>query len=71
MGLYLACGSEIKGEMLLPFFDEPVEVDIGISLDGDLTVALTSAGPNGLFKLTKPKNVSTATGWKIKEISPF
>jgi hypothetical protein len=46
--------SEIKGEMLLPFFDEPVEVDIGIDVDGGFTVALTSTGPNGLKKLTKP-----------------
>lgn len=45
--------SEIIGKLLLPFFDEPVEVDIGISLDGGFTVKLTSAGPNGLFKLTK------------------
>jgi hypothetical protein len=47
--------SEIKGEMLLPFFNEPVEVDIGISLDGGFTVKFTSTGPNGLKKLTKPK----------------
>lgn len=46
--------SEIKGELLLPFFDEPVEVDIGLSLDGGFSVALTSTGPNGLKKLTKP-----------------
>ena len=31
--------SEIKGEMLLPFFDEPVEVDIGIDLNGGFTVS--------------------------------
>lgn len=46
--------SAIKGELLLPFFDEPVEVDIGIDVDGGFTVALTSTGPNGLYKLIKP-----------------
>lgn len=45
--------SEIKGELLLPFFEEPVQVDIGIGLDGGFSVKLTSAGSNGLFKLTK------------------
>lgn len=45
--------SELKGVMLLPFFDEPVEVDIGIAVDGDFTVALSGTTPNGLKKLTK------------------
>jgi hypothetical protein len=45
--------SEIKGKMLLPFFEEPVDVDIGISIDGGFTVKLTSTGPNGLRKLIK------------------
>jgi hypothetical protein len=46
--------SEIKGELLLPFFDEPVEVDIGVDVNGGFSVKLTSAGPNGLYKLSKP-----------------
>lgn len=46
--------SEIKGELLLPFFDEPVEVDIGVDVNGGFSVKLTSAGADGLFKLTKP-----------------
>lgn len=46
--------SEIKGELLLPFFDEPVEVEIGVNADGGFSVALTGTGPNGLKKLTKP-----------------
>lgn len=45
--------AEIVGELLLPFFDEPVEVEIGIDIDGGLSVRLVSAGPNGLYKLTK------------------
>ena len=46
--------SEIMGKLLLPFFDEPVDVDIGLTLDGDFTVALTNTDPNGLYTLTKP-----------------
>jgi hypothetical protein len=45
--------STITGKMLLPFFDEPVDVDLGFDLDGNLTVALTSTGPDGLRTLEK------------------
>src|SRR3954469_5992576 len=45
--------SKILGELLLPFFEELVAVEIGIDLDGGLSVKLTSAGSNGLYKLTK------------------
>lgn len=34
--------SEIKGAMLLPFFEQPVDVEIGFGLDGDFTVALAN-----------------------------
>ncbi|HEX2079267.1 MAG TPA: hypothetical protein VHG08_16190 [Longimicrobium sp.] len=44
----------IEGKLLLPFFDEPVEVDIGIGMDGGFSARLTSTGPNGLYKLTRP-----------------
>lgn len=46
--------SEVTGVMLLPFFDEPVEVEIGIDLGGGFSVRLSSAGPGGLYKLSKP-----------------
>lgn len=62
--------SEIKGELLLPFFDEPVEVDIGISVDGDLTVGLTSTGSDGLYKLTKPNVLEIeldSIGFELKD----
>jgi YVTN family beta-propeller protein len=48
--------SDIRGLLLLPFFDEPVEVEIGIDLGGGISVKLTSASTNGLYKLTK-KNI--------------
>jgi len=43
----------VSGKLLLPFFDEPVEVEIGIAGNSGFTAKLTSAGPNGLYKLTK------------------
>ncbi|HEX7185099.1 MAG TPA: hypothetical protein VF756_24940 [Thermoanaerobaculia bacterium] len=46
--------SEIRGRLTLPFFDEPVEVEIGIGVEGALHVKLASTDPNGLYKLTKP-----------------
>ncbi|MGA9773955.1 MAG: hypothetical protein WBV94_33295 [Blastocatellia bacterium] len=46
----------IQGEMLLPFFDEPVRVSIGMGSNGNLIVSLDSATANGLYKLTK-KNI--------------
>jgi len=38
--------------MTLPFFDQPVDVTIGINLDGSFSVKLGAA--NGLYTLTKP-----------------
>lgn len=46
-------GSEIRGTLRLPFFDEPIAVTIGLGLDGHVAVALRG-GPNGLLTLTKP-----------------
>ena len=43
---------DIVGSVRLPFFDEPVDVELGIDLDGSLTVALSSA--SGLVTLSKP-----------------
>ena len=45
-------GASIKGVMILPFFDRPVDVDIGIASDGTLTVGLEAAG--GLVTLSIP-----------------
>lgn len=44
-------GSEIRGTLKLPFFDEPVEVDISFNVDGSLAVRLSSA--SGLATLEK------------------
>ena len=35
--------TSIQGDLLLPFFDEPVAVEVGIGFDGNLTVALAGA----------------------------
>jgi len=47
---FTACA--IHGSLTLPFFDAPVDVDLGINLDGSFAVRLASA--NGLISLTKP-----------------
>jgi len=41
----------IKGKILLPFFDEAVDVEIGLDLDGGFSVKLDRE--NGLYTLTK------------------
>ena len=46
--------SEIKGTLRLPFFNEPVDVEIGINADSSLAVKLTSE--NGLYTLTKSEH---------------
>lgn len=43
--------SEIMGKLLVPFFDEPVDVEVGIDLDGGFSVRLSS--DDGLYTLTK------------------
>lgn len=45
--------AEIIGKLTLPFFNEPVDVDIGIDLKGGLTAKLASG--SGLYTLTKPE----------------
>lgn len=45
--------SRIAGSIILPFFYEPVPVEIAINLNGSFTVKLGSAA-NGLYTLTKP-----------------
>jgi hypothetical protein len=62
--------SEIIGKLVLPFFDEPVDVDIGIGLDGGFTVKLANTGPNGLYKLTKTDVLEIeldSIGFEIKD----
>ncbi len=44
--------SEIVGTITLPYFDEDVEVEIGLNLDGSFTAALRTE--DGLVTLTKP-----------------
>jgi hypothetical protein len=45
---------DLKGDFLLPFFDDPVRVSIAIGLSGNLMVSLDSVDGNGLITLTKP-----------------
>lgn len=48
--------SRIAGKLLLPFFDEPTDVEIALGLDGSLAVKLSATG--GLLTLTKPDLLS-------------
>lgn len=40
--------SEIHGMVTLPFFDQPLGVDIALSIDGSFTVALSKEQPDGV-----------------------
>lgn len=44
--------SRIIGKLLLPFFDEYCDVEIGLNVDGSLTARLSA--PDGLITFTKP-----------------
>jgi hypothetical protein len=48
--------ASIEGTLMLPFFDEPLDVDIGLSLNGNFSVKLRD--PSGILMLTKPKILS-------------
>ncbi len=50
--------SSLAGRLLLPFFDEPIDVDLGFDLDGNVTVEITGSGGNALKTLTKPNVMS-------------
>src|SRR5690606_15794773 len=51
----LASGS-LSGYLQLPFFDEPVEVLLGLTNDGDFTIGI--ADPDGLLILKKENIIS-------------
>lgn len=62
--------SELSGKLLLPFFEEPVAVTIGIGLNGGFSVKLTGTDANGLYKLTKPGILELALdsiGFEVKD----
>lgn len=44
-------GGAIKAKLTLPFFERPVEVEIGYTADGGLTVGLAGTSPAGLTTL--------------------
>ncbi len=46
----------ISGYLQLPFFDEPVQVELGLTNNGDFTIAL--ANPDGLLTLEKDGIIS-------------
>lgn len=48
--------ASIAGQITLPFFDEPLDVDIAINLNGTFAVRLASG--SGLLTLTKPDILS-------------
>ena len=42
--------SAIHCEMVFPFFDQPVGVDLGLGLNGDFTVAISAVQPEGVTR---------------------
>lgn len=64
----------LKGNILLPFFDERVNVEIGINLDGSFAVKLAGVDNDGLLILTK-RNLLTLSveslGFEKKPNQPF
>jgi YVTN family beta-propeller protein len=62
--------SDIRGLLALPFFDEPVEVEIGIDVGGALSVRLMSTDPSGLKTITQPGVLSLeldSIGFELKD----
>ena len=51
-------GSSVKGIITLPFFDHPLDVVVGYTADGGVTIGI--AAPGGIFTLTKPGFVEVA-----------
>ncbi|HEY0172597.1 MAG TPA: hypothetical protein VGB98_16360, partial [Pyrinomonadaceae bacterium] len=61
--------SAIKGELTLPFFDSPADVEVSIDADGGFAVELDGTGPDGLKTLTKPGILELtldSIGFKVK-----
>lgn len=46
--------SSLNGTLILPFFDGPIDVNIGFTNEGKFTVGLTGSNNGSLRKLTKP-----------------
>lgn len=45
--------TDIQGMMVLPFFDEAVQVELSLSQTGDFSVIVKGVGPDGTLELTK------------------
>jgi hypothetical protein len=50
--------SSIQGDLVLPFFNQPIGVDVGLGSNGNFTVALSSTQPNGVHQSGRPGVVS-------------
>lgn len=42
--------SDLRAELVLPFFDQPLGLDLGLGLDGGLTATLSAAQPAGVVR---------------------
>lgn len=56
---------DIKGKILIPFFDSVIDVSIGIGVDGNFYLTLTGTDEDGIYLFTK-KGILEA---KVKSIS--
>ena len=46
--------TDIVGQLTIPFFSAPLDVDIGFNLSGDVSITAKGAGPDGATHLTVP-----------------
>ena len=46
--------TDILGQLTIPFFNAPLDVDIGFTLAGDVSITAKGAGPDGATHLTVP-----------------
>jgi hypothetical protein len=47
--------ADIRGKILFPFFEEPVDVCIGIGIDGDFQLTLADTDEDGIYRLKREK----------------
>jgi len=57
--------ADLKGKILLPFFDEPVDVSIGMDIDGNFYIKLADTDEDGIYVFRKEGIVEA----KIENIS--
>jgi hypothetical protein len=61
--------AEVRGGLIMPFFDTAVDCTVMIAEGGDFEIALAGSGGGALVKLTKPQLLELAlTGFSVKRV---